>query len=70
MLKKFEVNWTKIKGGCQLYTKAAPWESMSDLTLAQMVSISKITRRMNFTSTKSGHRGQKGSRLTAIAEIC
>ena len=27
-----------------------------------------ITRRMNFTSTKSGHRGQKGSRLTAIAE--
>ena len=31
--KKFEVNRTKIKGGCQLYTKAAPQQSWSDLTL-------------------------------------
>ena len=34
MHKKFEVNRTKIKGGCQLYTKAAPQQSWSDLTLS------------------------------------
>ena len=34
MGKKFEVNQTKIKGGCQWYTKAAPQQSWSDLTLA------------------------------------
>ena len=33
MDKKFEVNQTKIKGSCQLYTKAAPQQSWSDLTL-------------------------------------
>ena len=33
MHKKFEVNRTKIKGGCQSYTKAAPKESWNDLTL-------------------------------------
>ena len=33
MHKKSEVNWTNIKGGCQLYTKAAPPEFWSDLTL-------------------------------------
>ena len=33
MHKKFEVNWTKIKGGCQSYRKAAPQESWIDLTL-------------------------------------
>ena len=27
MHKKFEVNWTNIKGGCQSYTKVAPRES-------------------------------------------
>ena len=27
MHKKFEVNWTKIKGGCQTYTRDAPQES-------------------------------------------
>ena len=33
MHKKFEVNRTKIKGGCQSYTKAAPQESWSDWSL-------------------------------------
>ena len=33
MHKKFEVNHTKIKGSCQSYTKAAPQQSWSDLTL-------------------------------------
>ena len=36
MLKKFEVNRTKIKGGCQLRTKAAPKESWNNLTLEQI----------------------------------
>ena len=35
MHKKFEVNQTKIKGGCQSYTKAAPQQSYSDLTLVR-----------------------------------
>ena len=33
MRKKFEANQTKIKGGCQSYTKAAPQQSYNDLTL-------------------------------------
>ena len=33
MLKKFEVNQTKIKGGCQSCRKAATYDSWSDLTL-------------------------------------
>ena len=33
MYKNFEVNRTKVKGGCQSYTKAAQWESWSDFTL-------------------------------------
>ena len=36
MHKKFEVNRTKIKGGCQSYTKAAPQEFWSDFTLGKM----------------------------------
>ena len=35
MHKKFEVNWTKIKGGCKSYTKAAPQESENDLGLTK-----------------------------------
>ena len=33
MHKKFEVNWAKIKGGCHSYTKSAPQQSWSDLTM-------------------------------------
>ena len=35
MHKKLEVNRTKINGGCQSYTKAAPRESWSNFTLTQ-----------------------------------
>ena len=38
MHKKFEVNWTNIKEGCQSYTKAAPQQSWSDLSLDQICS--------------------------------
>ena len=34
--KKFQVNRTKIKGGCQSDTKSAPQESWSDLTLVEV----------------------------------
>ena len=43
MHKKFEVNQTKIKGGCQLDTKDAPQESWSDLTLKLEKSAFKNT---------------------------
>ena len=33
MHKKFEINQTKIKGGCQSGRKVAPYESKSDLPL-------------------------------------
>ena len=33
MHKKFEINRTKIKGGCQLGRKAVPHDSSSDLSL-------------------------------------
>ena len=45
MHKKFEVNRTKIKGGCQSYTKAAPKESWNNLTL----DTSKIKIGMKYT---------------------
>ena len=34
MHKKFEINGTKIKGGCQSGRKVVPHNSMSDLPLA------------------------------------
>ena len=37
MDKNFEINWTKIEGGCQSYTKAAPQQSWSDLTLEELI---------------------------------
>ena len=42
MHKKFEVNQTKIKGGCQSYTKAAPKESWNDLTLIANWSLNQL----------------------------
>ena len=34
MHKTFEINWTKIKGGCQLGRKVVTHNSKSDLPLA------------------------------------
>ena len=36
MHKKFEVNWTKIKGGCQSERKAAEMNSYSKMPLLKM----------------------------------
>ena len=44
MHKKFEVNRTKIKGGCLSYTKAAPKEFWNDLTLEHMDKKFEINR--------------------------
>ena len=41
--KKFEVNWTKIKGSCQSYTKAAPQQSWSDLTLGMFLFLFNLS---------------------------
>ena len=37
MHKKFEINQTKIKGGCQSGRKVVPNDSKSDLPLAIMI---------------------------------
>ena len=42
MHKKFEVNWTKIKGGCQSGRKAAELISTSKLSLVQVVETLKV----------------------------
>ena len=48
MDKKFEVNWTNIKGGCQSYTKAPPQQSWSDLTLIRF----DVTSARNLSERK------------------
>ena len=37
MQKKFEINWTKIKGGCQSGSKVVPHDFMSDLPLVHAI---------------------------------
>ena len=41
MHKKFEINWTKIKGGCQSGRKVIPHNSRSDLPLTDIKSVTK-----------------------------
>ena len=50
MHKKLEVNRTKINGGCQSYTKAAPRESWSDFTLGKMFE--KLKRKVHNANEK------------------
>ena len=38
MHKKFKINWTKIKGGCQSGRKVVPHDSKSDLPLIRYVT--------------------------------
>ena len=54
MHKKFEVNRTKIKGGCQLRTKAAPKESWNNLTLAILIEHMHKKFEMCRTKIKGG----------------
>ena len=46
MHKKFEINWTKIKGGCQSGRKVVPHNSKSDLPLVDTL---KLTINSSFT---------------------
>ena len=43
MLKKLEINWTKIRGGCQSGRKVAPQDSKSDLPLEDQAAYIQIT---------------------------
>ena len=74
MHKKFEVNRTKIKGGCQSYTKAAPQQSWGDFTLLIYIQFSYWRFiRMNETLKSllkiTLHR-QLSARITAAADWC
>ena len=42
MHKKFEINQTKIKGGCHLGRKVIPLDSMSDLPLKKSRNEKKV----------------------------
>ena len=44
MHKKFEINWTKIKGGCQSGSKVVPHDSKSYLPLPIIQSIYKSSK--------------------------
>ena len=54
MHKKFEVNRTKIKGGRQLRTKAAPKESRNNLALAILLEHMHKKFEINWTKSKGG----------------
>ena len=45
MYKKFEINWTKIKIGCQSARKVIPHDSKSDLPLASSKTSTQLTEQ-------------------------
>ena len=47
MHKKFEINWTKIKGSCQLGRKMVTQNSKSDLPLERKKYNSRLTATLN-----------------------
>ena len=49
MHKKFEINQTKIKGGCQSRKKVVPHDSKSDLTLRPIQYLKKTTLLLNMS---------------------
>ena len=67
MQEKFKVNRIKIKEGCQSYTKAAPQESLSDLTLASHSSSDFFSCKQKLvlkTSPKAELRNNRPSRVS------
>ena len=64
MNEKFEVNLTKIKGGCQSYKKDAPQQSWSDITLSSQVFFQKIF--VNFKKMKYMHDINNLDRISTI----
>ena len=62
MHKKFEINQTKIKGGCQSGRKVVPHDSKSDLPLgaALFVSVqSPILSDLRSFSTRAVHSARR-----------
>ena len=51
MHKKFEINWTKIKGSCQSGKKVVPHNSMSNLPLPNIPNITDSTRFITTVKT-------------------
>ena len=51
MHKKFEINWTKIKGGCQSGIKVVPHDSKSDLPLKSKPFSNKLVKVMRIYIT-------------------
>ena len=43
MHKKFEINQTKIKGGCQSGRKKVPFNSKSDLSIAVLTGLAVLS---------------------------
>ena len=64
MHKKFEINQTKIKGGCQSGRKVAPHDSKSDLPLSILhnnnnaMSPRTCTQHNMDLNRKEGHKEQ------------
>ena len=54
MHKKFEINWTKIQGGCQSGRKVATHNSKSDLPLAILLEHMHKKCETNRTKIKGG----------------
>ena len=48
MQKKFEINWTKIKGGCQSGRKVETHNSKSDLPLVTLIILQGLLIKLNF----------------------
>ena len=61
MHKKFQVNRTKIKGGCQSETKAAHCYSCTDLTLA--ILLEYMHKKFEINQTKIKGSCQSGRKV-------
>ena len=81
MYKKFEINWTKIKGDCQSGRKVVPHDSKSDLPLVEnyffkiAIFVEKVTLEAACKEFKRqitlGIVGYHfSSRLTATLNLC
>ena len=59
MHNKFEINWTKIKGGCQLGRKVVTHNSKLDLPLAILLEHTDCKFEINWTWIKGGCQWEK-----------
>ena len=70
MDKKFELNQTKVKGGCQSYTKAAYQDSKNDLPLEYFLwKFRQIFKKMIHRCMYYFFTGQSEPNLAGCSEI-